>query len=72
MTALASSVPSGELLTHLTFIRSCVNSTASAARDSSARVKLLINDDGEFFIPLLRIQRSLEPFFSIYMYGIHI
>ena len=72
MGALAASpvVSLDELASHLTFMQSCVGSTASDARHRAGAKESLYSAAGEFLLPLFTVPKSLDPFLTICLHAL--
>lgn len=55
---------------HVDFMRSCVNSTASAARHRNGPQQLHLNAAGECILPLFTLPKSLDPLYTILLHGL--
>lgn len=69
LTALSISVPLEELINHVDFMKNCISSTASSARHRTTG-GIALSSTGEFILPLFSIQKSLDPLFTIFLYGL--
>eukprot|EP01038_Epipyxis_sp_PR26KG_P007132 gene7132-9733_t len=69
LNAISTSVSLDETMNHLEFIRNCISSTASAARHKTGNANLL-TETGEFLLPILTIQKGLDPFITICLHGL--
>ena len=67
--AVSNSVPLDELVGHLDFIRSCINSTASDARHRVG-AEDMFTESGTFLLPLFTVPKSPEPFLNICLHGL--
>ena len=68
--ALSTAVPLNEFLDHIEFMRSCISSTASAAKHRVGPGQLLPNAAGELILPLFTIPKSLDPLYNILLHGL--
>lgn len=68
--ALSVAVPPGEFMDHLEFMRSCISSTASAARHRVGPERLQPTATGEIILPLFTIPKSLDPLYTILLHGL--
>lgn len=68
--ALSTAVPHGDFADHLEFMRTCISSTASAARHRVGPGQLLPNAAGELILPLFTIPKSLDPLYNILLHAL--
>ena len=67
--ALATAVPAGDFMDHIEFMRSCISSTASAARHRVGPHQLQLTN-GELILPLFTLPKSLDPLYTILLHGL--
>jgi hypothetical protein len=69
--AMSTCVPLEELLKHISFIRSCISSTASTARHATGPASTrMFSATGEFILPLFTLPKSLDPLLAIFLFGL--
>lgn len=68
--SLSVAVPAADFTDHLEFMRSCITSTASAARHRVGPTQLLPNAAGELILPLFAVPKSLDPLFNILLHAL--
>ncbi len=67
--AIANNVPLDQLMNHVDFMKNCISSTASSARHKTSSA-IQVNANGEFILPLFTIPKTLDPFLTIFLYGL--
>jgi len=69
--ALSTAVPHAEFMNHVDFMRSCISSTASAARHRTGAAQYFQHPTtGEFQLPIFRIPKSLDALFVVLLYAL--
>lgn len=71
--SLTTSVPVEILVTHIDFIRSCINLTASDAKhrvNKQDKERMYDPATGHFILPLFRIPKALESLFPIFIHAL--
>lgn len=67
--AIATNVSLDQLMNHVDFMKNCISSTASSARHKTSSA-IQVNANGDFILPLFTIPKSLDPFLTIFLYGL--
>jgi HEAT repeat protein len=71
LSAMVSGVSLDSLMQHIDFINNCIASTASDARHrTSALIAQPQQQQSSELLPLLSINKALEPFLTIYLHGL--
>mmetsp|Transcript_90926 Transcript_90926/g.177994 ORF Transcript_90926/g.177994 Transcript_90926/m.177994 type:complete len:3046 (+) Transcript_90926:19-9156(+) len=68
--ALSAAVPPTDFADHMEFMRTCIGSTASAARHRVGPSQLLPNAAGQLILPLFTLPKSLDALYSILLHAL--
>lgn len=68
--ALSTAVSPADFVDHLEFMRTCIGSTASAARHRVGPNQLLPNAAGQLILPLFTVPKSLDALYSILLHAL--